>query len=364
MLDYRKVGNLISKERQKINLTQEKLGDTLYVTRQAVSKWERGKCMPDYDSLIKLSELFSITLNELIAGERINTTNKNMIDNIMIDALKDKDKKRVILSIIFGIIIFILLFLFLSYYFVSTYNKLRVFKFSGENENYFITNIIGVFSNEQAYIKLNPISSFNNKDFDYIELYYLKNDNKNVLCKTSDSNILISEFNGYEEYFHYKNINDLVNNLYIDIYKNDQLETIKLQSLELYSNNSLIFKKYDKIIEDTESKKLSSNIPERIKEEFQLNNENQYTLEKNNILLLYDSNLNIFFAQEKNKDNVERWIYNVKFNTIVYQKYRDNKIVENSELLDTTMSCNISKCKNHQKKYDYFINKYLVYYFN
>lgn len=42
MLDYKKVGNLIVKERQKINLTQEKLGEMLYVTRQAVSKWERG----------------------------------------------------------------------------------------------------------------------------------------------------------------------------------------------------------------------------------------------------------------------------------------------------------------------------------
>lgn len=364
MLDYKKVGNLIVKERQKINLTQEKLGEMLYVTRQAVSKWERGKCMPDYDSLLRLSELFSITLNELVAGERFNSTNKNKINNIMIDALKEKDKKRVVLSISFGIIVFLLLFLFLCYYFISTYNKLRVFKFSGENENYSITNIIGVFSNENSYIKLNPIFSENNQNFDYLELYYLKDNNKNILCKTSDSNILITEFNGYEEYFYYKNINDLVNNLYIDIYTGDQLETIKLQSLELYANKSLIFKKYKTIIEKSEISESSLIIPKKIQEEFKINSNNQYQLDKNNATLLYDINLKAFVVQETKKTNLERWIYNLNFNTIIYQKYNRNVLIEDSELLDTTINCNISKCDNHQKKYDYFMDKYLLYYLN
>lgn len=110
MLDYKSVGKLIIAERQKLNLTQEKLGEILFVTRQAVSKWERGICMPDYDSLLKLSELFSITLDELIIGKRRKPTYK--INNIMIDALKEKNKKRVVLSIFYGIILFLLLFLF------------------------------------------------------------------------------------------------------------------------------------------------------------------------------------------------------------------------------------------------------------
>ena len=70
MLDYKKTGKFICEERQKRNITQEELGDQLYVTRQAVSKWERGKCMPDYDSLLRLGEIFSLSLNEIIAGER------------------------------------------------------------------------------------------------------------------------------------------------------------------------------------------------------------------------------------------------------------------------------------------------------
>lgn len=98
-------------------------------------------------------------------------------------------------------------------------------------------------------IKLNSVSLANNLNYDYIELYYLKDNYKNIfLCKTSDSNILLTKFSGYEEYFRYKNINDLVNNLCMDVYSNNQIETIKLQSLELYSNKSLIFKKYETIV--------------------------------------------------------------------------------------------------------------------
>lgn len=47
--------------------------------------------------------------------------------------------------------------------------------------------------------------------------------------------------------------------------------------------------------------------------------------------LIYDTNLKIFIAQETKKDNLERWIYNVGINTIVYQKYKNNELIEDSE---------------------------------
>ncbi len=97
--------------------------------------------------------------------------------------------------IIFIIIIFILLFLFLSYNFISTYNKLRVFKFSGENENFYISNIMGVFSNENSYIKLDQIFFTNNSTFNYLKFYYLKDNEKHLICKTSNPTILITDFN-------------------------------------------------------------------------------------------------------------------------------------------------------------------------
>ncbi len=70
MLNYQKTGDFIRKERKKLNFSQEQLGNLLYVTRQAVSKWECGKCMPDCNSLLELSKIFSVSLDEIVLGRR------------------------------------------------------------------------------------------------------------------------------------------------------------------------------------------------------------------------------------------------------------------------------------------------------
>lgn len=52
--------------RNEKQLTQEKLAELLSVSRQAVSKWESGQGYPEIDKLVKLSDLFEISLDELI----------------------------------------------------------------------------------------------------------------------------------------------------------------------------------------------------------------------------------------------------------------------------------------------------------
>ena len=56
---------LICLRKQK-GLSQENLGDEIGVTRQTVSKWELGETTPDMDKLIQLSELFEISIDELV----------------------------------------------------------------------------------------------------------------------------------------------------------------------------------------------------------------------------------------------------------------------------------------------------------
>lgn len=63
------LGEQIKLNREKLNLTQEQLGLKLNVTRQAVYKWESGKGYPDIQNLIRLSELFEISLDEMIKGD-------------------------------------------------------------------------------------------------------------------------------------------------------------------------------------------------------------------------------------------------------------------------------------------------------
>nr|WP_280157227.1 helix-turn-helix transcriptional regulator [Priestia aryabhattai]MDH3130291.1 helix-turn-helix transcriptional regulator [Priestia aryabhattai] len=64
-----RLGEQIRKIRKNENLSQEQLGQKMNVTRQAIYKWESGKGYPDIQNLIMLSELFEISLDELIKGD-------------------------------------------------------------------------------------------------------------------------------------------------------------------------------------------------------------------------------------------------------------------------------------------------------
>lgn len=59
----------IKKYRTDLKLSQEELAEKVYVTRQTVSNWETGKNYPDIHSLLLLSSLFNISLDQLIKGD-------------------------------------------------------------------------------------------------------------------------------------------------------------------------------------------------------------------------------------------------------------------------------------------------------
>ena len=61
----------IKEIRKKEGLTQEELALKLSVTRQAVSNWETGKNLPDIEILINISNVFNISLDQLIKGDNM-----------------------------------------------------------------------------------------------------------------------------------------------------------------------------------------------------------------------------------------------------------------------------------------------------
>lgn len=60
----------IKEKRKNLNLTQEEVAEKLFVSRQTISNWENGKTLPDIESLISISELYEISLDELIKGDK------------------------------------------------------------------------------------------------------------------------------------------------------------------------------------------------------------------------------------------------------------------------------------------------------
>ena len=57
--------------RKNRGMTQEELAEVLFVSRTAVSKWESGRGYPSIDSLKEISNYFSITIDELLSGEKL-----------------------------------------------------------------------------------------------------------------------------------------------------------------------------------------------------------------------------------------------------------------------------------------------------
>lgn len=71
-MDQKKIGQFIRECRKEKGLTQEQLAEQLGISKNAVSKWERGLCLMDMSLLKPLSEILGITVNDILAGERIS----------------------------------------------------------------------------------------------------------------------------------------------------------------------------------------------------------------------------------------------------------------------------------------------------
>jgi uncharacterized protein YjbI with pentapeptide repeats len=63
MLETKKIGNKIADARKKVNISQAQLADRLFISPQAVGKWERGESMPDISTFNRLAEILGVDFN-------------------------------------------------------------------------------------------------------------------------------------------------------------------------------------------------------------------------------------------------------------------------------------------------------------
>lgn len=80
--------------RKSRGLTQEELAEALYVSRTAISKWESGRGYPSIDSLKEISKFFSVTIDELLSGEKL----------ISLAEKENESNMKYICDLLFGIV--------------------------------------------------------------------------------------------------------------------------------------------------------------------------------------------------------------------------------------------------------------------
>ena len=99
-MDQIKVGRFIAALRKEQGLTQEALGQKLGVTNKTVSRWETGNYMPDIELLVPLGEMLGVSVNELLAGERLSDeqfrkqADENLVAAVRESSFSVEERKR------------------------------------------------------------------------------------------------------------------------------------------------------------------------------------------------------------------------------------------------------------------------------
>lgn len=96
-MDTQKIGLFLKELRKENNMTQEQLGERIGVTNKTISRWETGNYMPPVESLVLLSDIYDISINEILAGERVEEDKIKEVadDNAtkMLEALEKGNQK-------------------------------------------------------------------------------------------------------------------------------------------------------------------------------------------------------------------------------------------------------------------------------
>ena len=242
------LGKFIASLRNEKNLTQEELAEKLFIDKRKISRWECGMSTPDFDMLIKLTEIFDVSLYELsicqrLKDERITRRVINKFKSIK-DFKKYKLKKKIliILTILLGIF-----FILMTIYTFKYYGTVEIYEFNSLDTTY---DIKGTYIEIDDYLiyNINNITIDDDKkilvDLDYCT-FDIYNNNNRLLSFKNDNNLSTSN-----DIFNYTSINsfnkyskDIIRNkdlllkaLCIDNKKNESDYSIKFQFIKKYDN--------------------------------------------------------------------------------------------------------------------------------
>ena len=110
----------LKEARTNAGLTQEQVAEKIMVSRQTISNWENGKSLPDIVSILNLSDLYQISLDELLKGDT------KMKEKIEKDVKVAKDNKRLILTTAILLVVVAIIYSISAF---ATFTSFSIFSF-------------------------------------------------------------------------------------------------------------------------------------------------------------------------------------------------------------------------------------------
>ncbi|MCI9279605.1 MAG: helix-turn-helix transcriptional regulator [Bacilli bacterium] len=343
-MDSEKIGKFIKQLREEKNWTQEQLAEKMFYERTKVNRLEAGEKFLKLNDLIKITEIFNITLEELIAGEKQNKNNTKNIQKKFMQYLLFQNKK---LKICFFIILFLILLCivffstFVTLYFFNNYKSIHIYNIRSNSDYYKINNGLMILSKDRIYFNLGNITPKVNN----ISIYSEFNDEKKLVYK-GEPNVVLRDFYGYESLISYEDFINQNQNIYIVINE----EEIKLNFDEEFVNDKIIYIEEENIGSD--SKIEEQIIPKKIKENF-VCEENSCHLETKNENMNYMNS--ILTITKKN----EYYYYNASSKILSYENDKTPEMNFSIKLKNDDFDCLEGNCNKVEKIYKTLKKQYL-----
>lgn len=231
------LGKFIAKLRNEKKLTQEELAEKLYIDKRKISRWECGNSIPDFDMLIKLSEILDVSLYELSICKRIENESLNRKIINKFKSIKDLKKYNGKAKLKFIIIFILLIVLIISTsYTIKNNNTVSIYEINSLDNKYYLEgNYIHVDNYNLFYIKNFSIKD-NIINYKYCNYELYSNDTR-ILVINND-NKRQTDLSHKTTYFEITTNKLLNNNLSLKIKcdKNKEYD-FKINLNKIYSNS-------------------------------------------------------------------------------------------------------------------------------
>lgn len=282
-MDAIKTGRLIKESRLEKGMTQKQLAEQLSVTTFAISKWENGRGLPDITLLEPIAHILSLTLNELILGQKQNMNENDQAVKELIEQAKQETKHKImrisVITILVTTLVIITSFFGMRYIMSHDIHYVNYKQDGGKlgsGEVYETTpNVIVVESYGELFVRYNDdnlcykyaYSSMNGEDSADEFIFYLANNWRTTSASYYEMyrNDIVTKEDGKELYsydnvkcnkIYYYNGNDeklisllkdnyqslinheMTNDEQIDDYCNSHLNQIKRDSIVLYDSSN------------------------------------------------------------------------------------------------------------------------------
>lgn len=351
-MDYEKIAKFLVELRSGKKLTQEALAKVLCVDRGTISKWERAVYLPSVEMLVKISEFYGVTVNELVYGARKNKDNAKDVDNVSIAVMKENVRKVRKLTIFYSTIIFLLVAIMPFIYFFSNYNSIKVYKIGGESEHFNTLNGLMIVTKKNSYIRFGMVNAFNEDDKILEARLYYKNGDEEINLRTRENleDLIVNKY-GYDEYFSYRDVDKFMDNLYLKVKSDKFEETIKLKFRKIESNDDFVYTLNNNVSDDVSSNVIDDEIPKYVKDNFKYDGDSKsYVYEHKDgdvsVTEEYSKDTGYYYVNERHDSIEVKYCFEFRFQVLKLLKFEDKSLSLDFEYDYSKKACLTDKCDN------------------